>query len=621
MPQNIDNQAEEPRIGPDGHGDVRTHRPYYLVRLGESPEQVTHALNRILADVDQDVDVPVSDIVIFCHGWHRRGWQALSVYDRLFSRIPRLVNSGRTSTGHRYDYNPIYVGVHWNSDIDEDTWAGSIGRRNQEEFKDAVRKRFPSSSIDFDAVLDRYYFLFADLATRGRRSLTDQDLNDQAKDLWRSLNKLRPIENANLKAEEKLSILWDCYSQSSQVGGNQPQTSEPGRFISVWRFDGCFGVILLAISGLYFLSVNLMDGMFQLPHLHRAWTVFNTIEAMYIAASSNILATFLASKREEITQKAIRLSFFNQLALLLFKLPFLLILLTWSLVSYICGPVLNFAVYNEMLKGSDPAQGGLSLSLVLSRGCLLPNTIWKMLFPKKSIRNSIISAIDSQCSFWQMQRKAAGTGFYIASLLSEIFGSRSNQLRKTRVHLVGHSFGGVAVSTAAHKLANDSNLKGRINSLCLVLPAISSAWFSDKPDVVDSINDTISCVFSRYDRANGVWFPLANGRKLSGGYVGLFGVGGIRTETIPPVLIYPFHLNPTSQDKQKHILNIDASHVMHVGPFSAGGHGHVFTDEAVYIIWSVTIGALVHFKDLFPGVLSTDESNADENGGNVASDP
>jgi hypothetical protein len=115
--------AEESfEFGPDLNGDLRYHRPYFMLNLPHDGLEAEHKHNGIASvDVGQGEILhgtdhlknlplekrikewlhslpperkPVTDVFILSHGWHRNFFSATAAYDRLVSRLLLLRHSG-----------------------------------------------------------------------------------------------------------------------------------------------------------------------------------------------------------------------------------------------------------------------------------------------------------------------------------------------------------------------------------------------------------------------------------------------------------------------------------------------------------------------------------------------
>jgi len=227
---------------------------------------------------------------------------------------------------------------------------------------------------------------------------------------------------------------------------------------------------------------------------------------------------------------------------------------------------------------------------------------------KDSSVNGVVDAIENQLAFFEMQRKGVKAGREASYFMEEILAEDSRlaaafRLPVARVHLIGHSFGGLLVVNLAR------SLKGPVQTLCLLQAAIASAWFEGENELCHRIKGTIACVYSGYDMANGFYYPLANGGQLAAGYVGLCNLPSSKQgqpiilgkDGLFASLSEPPKLNDVIMKELKRLspadptavwhqaVNLDASRLIYEGdPRSGGGHDDIFKDDVIHLIWAIT---------------------------------
>jgi pimeloyl-ACP methyl ester carboxylesterase len=240
-----------------------------------------------------------------------------------------------------------------------------------------------------------------------------------------------------------------------------------------------------------------------------------------------------------------------------------------------------------------------------------------------------VNTLDNQFAFWEMQIRGVDTGIAAAAFLSHLWPQLTGCLNTeddeggpVRVHVIGHSFGGLVVANMARHLCLDTNNRDRaadlpvvprLASLTLLEGAIASAWFEGERRLKRYVRDCIAAIYSAYDSANGFYYPLANGGRCAAGYVGLFRVGDKRPVLHCPVAGSPGHRglfaslvsspglrrlldehlgkipHDTNADGLPYVVNLDASRMIFDGPVSAGGgHADIFKDDVVHLLWEVT---------------------------------
>src|SRR5260370_560109 len=59
----------------------------------------------------------------------------------------------------------------------------------------------------------------------------------------------------------------------------------------------------------------------------------------------------------------------------------------------------------------------------------------------------------------------------------------------------------------------------------LLYTGLASGWFADEPGILARLEGSLACVYSAYDTANGVYYPLANHGRLAAGFDGLCAAG------------------------------------------------------------------------------------------------
>ncbi|MBW3622795.1 MAG: hypothetical protein KY468_05225 [Armatimonadetes bacterium] len=223
-----------------------------------------------------------------------------------------------------------------------------------------------------------------------------------------------------------------------------------------------------------------------------------------------------------------------------------------------------------------------------------------------SFLTPLLDSIDSQLAFWEMQRNGVKAAEEAANVLRELVEATPElQGKDTRFHFIGHSFGGLVVSNLARELALRP-FKGTIQSVCLLQAAIASNWFEGEKQVRQAVKGKIANLYSRYDTANGFYYPLANHGRMAAGHVGLLPVEAVKSDyqddmipemrgryatlVTPPNLDFTPEGEPiTSPDGNARILNLDASRLIYDGPVATGGgHGDIFKDDIIFLVWSAT---------------------------------
>lgn len=219
--------------------------------------------------------------------------------------------------------------------------------------------------------------------------------------------------------------------------------------------------------------------------------------------------------------------------------------------------------------------------------------------PADSRYHAVANVLENQMAFFEMQRKGVLAGSEAGGFLDDLLTS-CDAVRTARIHLVGHSFGGLVMQNAARTLARKRPGQTPLHSLTLLQSATGTDWFFREEDARKAFRGSIACVFSAYDFANGFYYPFANHARMAAGYVGLHRVGD--PPRVPPTLgrggrlaslVHPPDLrgwlSTRGAQGRPWLLNLDASRMISEGPAAVGGgHDDVFKDDVVHLIWAVS---------------------------------
>jgi hypothetical protein len=103
--------------------------------------------------------------------------------------------------------------------------------------------------------------------------------------------------------------------------------------------------------------------------------------------------------------------------------------------------------------------------------------------------------------------------------------------------------------------------------------------------------EIISCIYSRYDTANGFYYPLANLGRPAAGYVGLLidGHAQLQKRGFYASLVRPPDIGVRKcYSGERIVINLDASRLINGGTIaSGGGHSLIYKDDVVHLAWSV----------------------------------
>ncbi|MEO7714788.1 MAG: hypothetical protein ABIY70_01180 [Capsulimonas sp.] len=265
------------------------------------------------------------------------------------------------------------------------------------------------------------------------------------------------------------------------------------------------------------------------------------------------------------------------------------------------------SVFTERVSRYDVVGGqrvpriGLLTRDLLAGLARLPIWALRQAIPADSGVHNMTQGIENQLAFFEMQRKGVCAGIEAADFMDDLLNTDKN-LGDARVHLIGHSFGGlVMVNLARH-------LGGPVQTLCLLQAAIASAWFDRETELMGRIQGALACVFSGYDTANGFYYPFSNGGRLAAGYVGLcdcpadppakpvpLGKDGLFASLSEPPRLNEEIRKYLRDEKARtgkpapwgKSLNLDASRLIYEGdPKLGGGHDDIFKDDVVHLMWA-----------------------------------
>jgi hypothetical protein len=210
-------------------------------------------------------------------------------------------------------------------------------------------------------------------------------------------------------------------------------------------------------------------------------------------------------------------------------------------------------------------------------------------------------------SFWKMKDRARQFGETGAhQLLLELM--RASAGRDVKFHLMGHSFGCIAVSAAVTGPAG-SPLPAPVGSIALIQGALSLwSYCSDIPPVLGTAGyfhrlvaeqkarGPIITTQSIYDRAVGTWYPWAAGAKSQVsfapgelpkyGAVGAFGIQGPGADSESRMILKTDHAYGFEPGK---LYNIECSGVINEGGGFSGAHSDIAKPEVAHAVWEAAM--------------------------------
>ncbi len=204
-----------------------------------------------------------------------------------------------------------------------------------------------------------------------------------------------------------------------------------------------------------------------------------------------------------------------------------------------------------------------------------------------------------QLSFWTMKKRARSVGeggmhTFVATI------QRSTT---ARVHLMGHSFGCIIVSSIVHGPQSRSSLPRPVESVALVQGALSLWSYGDKvPGSSDPgyfhqvlakrVAGAIVTTQSKFDSAVGVLYPAAVGligqadfgvELPTYGAIGAFGIQG--TTVAKPLTM--LDENGAYQFTAGAVYNIESSAFIKKGDGASGAHSDIDGPQVAHMLWQV----------------------------------
>ena len=576
---------------------------------------------------------PVTDVFVISHGWHRNFYAGIAAYDRLSSRMALLIGDGRMPLPPGTPFNPLFITLHWHSDPGEDDWMDNSGRRHKASFMRTAATLFmlepqnaqayaakpPVSAnpmgyapaqLEFVRDFERIFEYFSQLSAPDRSHTWDANktqnpdrLKQMAEDLYAVLTFYTVKEDCLARPEDKVVIAWRCYheakSRGVQVDAEKPESGAPEQFLSGGQSVFAVARFVTMILGLPIVLLFVSKPILPFIGRHLPECL---VALLGIAAASAIMLERNAKRREMWKQQHLRekpesgAPILRLGAYLALQLVCILPLLFRCFLTYLLGalrqkPVMR--LYDER-NTDEPIPRDVQLARY-------PVTLLTQAVGPDSSAMPLAQALDSQMAFWEMQRRGARTGDMAGTFLNDLMQANPETFGADattsipRVHLLGHSFGGLVVANAARKM-HGLGCSGAIRSLCLLEGALASGWLRDEPGLVKQITlenrGVITSIFSRYDTANGYIYPLVSqGRQALGGV----GMCAIPINGQPPIvpewrngfasLVSP----PDLQVTRPCMLNIDASRLIYYGqPALGGGHDDIYKDDVLHLLWAVT---------------------------------
>lgn len=532
----------------------------------------------------------------------------------------------------------------------------------------------------FTRVFEQCFEFFGRTSAADVHAISGTDLDAKAQELAEKLDRFTLRDDATALEHNKVAAVWTCYHEAQPKRALTDQEMAPARSLTpvqavknLWRFLlGAVGIFVLlgllvklplvvsakdhasdALDGLHDrLSAAWLPGAAQ-AGLHpalgalRSGLIWVVVGLGLLALAAGVGALFLAWQAQPGGRKRLRgvpfwvVAAWAPVEILLFLPALTLLLFTYffsrrnktdpgSIFSERTGRR-NEEITPEQRQA---ARDGLNFPNRGSRAparrwaawlAMQPIALYKQTLDPKNPNRDLFAGFENLLSFYEMQVRGTVAGGTAGQFLSRIVTDMTDGglcASQVRVHLVGHSFGGLVVLNAARHAALDPRCrrpdgeKLKIHSLTLLQAAVNSNWAERETAMLENMTGPLGCAFSAYDTANAFYFPIANGGRLAAGYVGLFGApgpGGPRPALRIPrlegndftkfdtvsadlgllaMLVEPPPLAaivgaPLAADRQ--VLNLDMSRIVYEGPVPlGGGHTDIHKDDVINLIWAVT---------------------------------
>lgn len=585
-------------IGPD-QTDIRLCRPYYVLPIapeawdkapGPTPAEQDKAVARI-RDGILKAPAPITDVYILSHGWHRNFYGAISTYDRLLSRMTRLLFRGRV-TPPDANYNPLFICVHWKSEVGDDIWVDFAGRRHRDDFKELALERFTASGAAFENFLDEAFVLFSEYSAPDGGDHSIHAAKATAHLL--ALGQTFPLQNEpaalppGAKESQRSQALWSCYHEALAKGVRGPQTTNPSAFapgglrlMILSKF--LLGVVpILTVIGLILgekpkewwdaLKTWVHDSPILTPPSNPAtfeapasWNDYAETPVDWIGTQIPIairwaevwlgltlicgVIFWLSCWWSRTHKRDGRPSGVGWVTLLTwipiqltFAAPVLIALLFQYLAFFL--PILRRFQFSERTRRAPGPQA--TISGPLATWARVPSLFLLESMSANNAGRAIVTAADSQLAFFFMQRRGVESGRKVAQVYLDLVRDKDTGplIEKARLYLAGHSFGGLVVANTARSyyqiqraewIANNPALppaqfrpKHAVHSLTFIEGALASGWFKIEHHPVYNITHRLSSIYSGADSATGFYYPVANGGRMANGSVGLCDVPGVK---------------------------------------------------------------------------------------------
>ncbi|MBC8064264.1 MAG: hypothetical protein H7Y17_05505 [Chlorobia bacterium] len=243
---------------PSAQDDLRFVRPYFVVPIldrdeseVDADEALADATRRISAKL-KGLDKPVTDVYIVSHGWHRNIYSAVAAYDRLMSRFATLVRRGRIDPGE--GWNPLFLTLHWHSDLGKNDWVDQAGRRDKASFLRNVFGRLEPRALVIDpgtmkTQFEELFEFFVKVCAPEIDPFAE-GIEKDSKRLGKILENYTIQDARTANHEEVISAAWTCYHEAEITKSVMEQDEGPGEFTRPFAYLSGVLRIIVSVVGL-----------------------------------------------------------------------------------------------------------------------------------------------------------------------------------------------------------------------------------------------------------------------------------------------------------------------------------------------------------------------------------
>ena len=260
--------------------DLQTTRPYFLIPFLDQDDirvddpsapvpvaaldlvRATKRLKEYLAKSG-----PITDVYVVSHGWHRNLYSATAAYDRIISRFATLRRRGRIKTGE--PFNPLFLTLHWHSDLGENGWVDHLGRRDRDSFLRLVFERLKPrkdgvSSGTMRNTFEDLFELFVKMSSPNIGALAP-GIQDDARDFSSTFTEYTIRDAEDATPDEVIAAAWSCYHEAEVAKPVVEQQERPRPFSSVSSYLTKLVQIVVGVAGIG----TVLGLIFQEPNARR----------------------------------------------------------------------------------------------------------------------------------------------------------------------------------------------------------------------------------------------------------------------------------------------------------------------------------------------------------------